>query len=185
LPPVVPQPAATILLLSESAPFSVLMVKRPPGGLFGEAWVFPGGLVDEADGTGENAYRRAAVRELSEEVALEIEPQRLVYLSRWITPEVAPRRYDTWFFLTQIKEVVAVAPVTSEIADAQFVTPAAALAAHEAQHWKIVLPTLTHLRWLARHTTAEEAMSAAPTSRDPIVPRLAPDGSVIALDLPW
>lgn len=161
------------------------MVKRPPGGLFGEAWVFPGGLVDAADGEGEDAYRVAAVRELQEEVAVEVESDGLVYLSRWITPELAPRRYDTWFFLAAIPAAIDVSPVTGEITDARFVTPATALAAHQAQHWKLVLPTLTHLQWLARHSSADVAMAAAPASRSPVEPQLAPDGSVVALDLPW
>jgi 8-oxo-dGTP pyrophosphatase MutT (NUDIX family) len=161
------------------------MVKRPPGGIFGEAWVFPGGLVDDADGRDEEGYRNAAARELYEEVALEVDSGKLVYLSRWITPELAPRRYDTWFFLAQIPEIVAVSPVTEEIVDAQFITPAAALSAHQAQQWKLVLPTLTHLQWLAHRQSADEAMRAIPTSRDPIEPRMAPDGSLVALELPW
>jgi 8-oxo-dGTP pyrophosphatase MutT (NUDIX family) len=161
------------------------MVKRPPGGLFGEAWVFPGGLVDPEDGSGENGYKNAAVRELSEEVALAVDPRQLVFLSRWITPVGAPRRYDTWFFLTRIERAAAVAPVSAEIVEAQFVTPAVALSAYQAQHWKLVLPTLSHLRWLAHQVSAASAMDAAPASREPVQPRLAPDGSVVALDLPW
>ena len=42
------------------------MVKRPPGGIFGDAWVFPGGLTEPADGVLEEAdllKKRAAVRE--------------------------------------------------------------------------------------------------------------------------
>ncbi|MBA3361951.1 MAG: NUDIX hydrolase [Acidimicrobiia bacterium] len=183
--PVPPRPAATVVLLAESAPFSVLMVKRPPGGFFGEAWVFPGGLVDKSDGQGETSYRWAAVRELAEEVAVVLDPKELVYLSRWITPEVVPRRYDTWFFLASIDEAVEVAPVTNEITEACFVSPATALAAHEAQQWKLILPTLAHLRWLARYPSAAAALKAAPESRTPVEPLLAPDGSIVALDLPW
>lgn len=186
MPFVVAQPAATIILLAGEAPFSVLMVKRPPGGLFGEAWVFPGGLVDETDGQGEDAYPVAAVRELHEEVALEVDPSDLVFLSRWITPDGLPRRYDTWFFLAAIPELIDVAPVTAEITEAEFVWPSTALAAHQAQHWKLVLPTLTHLQWLARQSSASAALaSAPPRSTEPIEPKLAPDGSVVAFDLPW
>lgn len=173
------------MVLAGTGPFSVLMVKRPPGPIFGDAWVFPGGLVDESDGQGEDSYRRAAVRELEEEVAIGIDPDGLVYLSRWITPDVVPRRYDTWFFLASIPEPVKVRPVTDEIVEASFVTTATALAAHQAHHWKMVLPTLTHPQWLARQPTAADAIRAAPKSRKPVQPQLAPDGSIVALDLPW
>ena len=166
------------------------MVRRPPGGIFGEAWVFPGGLTEEADGpsqAGEVIGRRAAVRELEEEVGLVVEAGDLVYLSRWVTPRVLPRRYDTWFFLTAIGAEIPLAPVTEEITDALFVTPATALAAHQAQQWKLLLPTLAHLRWLARHSSVEEAIAAAKAqaTKAPMEPRLTDDGSFVSPHLPW
>ena len=110
----------------------------------------------------------------------------LVFLSRWITPDGLPRRYDTWFFLAAIPEPIDVAPVTAEITEAEFVVPSTALAAHQAHHWKLVLPTLTHLQWLARHSSASVALaSAPPRSTEPIQPKLAPDGSIVEFDLPW
>jgi 8-oxo-dGTP pyrophosphatase MutT (NUDIX family) len=183
---VAPRESATIIVLAGSEPFSVLMVKRPPGGLFGDAWVFPGGLVDEVDADSDDRHRQAAVRELKEEVGLEIEASKLAHLSRWITPEGLPRRYDTWFFLAALREPVEVAPLSAEIVEATFVSPSTALAAHQAHQWKLVLPTLTHLRWLSRYRSVEAALAAAPArSSDPIEPRLAGDGSVVELDLPW
>lgn len=46
--PVVPRPAATILVLRDD-PFEVLMVRRHGNGMFASALVFPGGLVDPSD----------------------------------------------------------------------------------------------------------------------------------------
>lgn len=79
--PVEPTPAATVLLAGDD-PFRVLMLRRPSGGTFAGALVFPGGAVDAADrdpawdahvtgGVGlspeQRAIRIAAIRETWEE----------------------------------------------------------------------------------------------------------------------
>lgn len=50
------------------------MGHRPPGGPFGDVWVFPGGAVEPADLThavgSEDAWKLAAVRETAEEVGI-------------------------------------------------------------------------------------------------------------------
>jgi 8-oxo-dGTP pyrophosphatase MutT (NUDIX family) len=82
--PVVPRPAATILLLRDD-PFEVLMVRRRAGTVFSSALVFPGGLVDPEDRSEAwlphllnhealdeeaRALRIAALRETYEEVGI-------------------------------------------------------------------------------------------------------------------
>jgi recombination protein RecT len=73
---VAPIPAASVLLLRESAsasaPFEVLMIRRHERSSFvPSAWVFPGGAVDAEDRAGQGdelaAMRLCAVRELFEE----------------------------------------------------------------------------------------------------------------------
>lgn len=69
------RPAAT-LILSRNGPggIEVVMGHRPPGGVFGDVWVFPGGAVDDADlrraTDAEQAWMLAAVRETAEEVGI-------------------------------------------------------------------------------------------------------------------
>jgi 8-oxo-dGTP pyrophosphatase MutT (NUDIX family) len=161
--------------------------------MFGDAWVFPGGVVDPLDhpvpGSGRSpslaAFKRAAIRELAEEVGLTLPEDTLHFVSRWVTPEIYPRRFDTFFFLAPLAEVMPVTPSLGEIEEAVFVTPAAALAAHQAQQWRLVLPTLAHLRWLVRFETPEQAVFAAASAQpDPISPRVGPNGSLILIDLP-
>ncbi|MET0361482.1 MAG: NUDIX hydrolase [Sphingobium sp.] len=82
--PVVPRPAATILLVRDD-PFEVLMVRRHKDQFFSSALVFPGGLVDagdrsadwlalidDADGLDEDAraLRIAGFRETFEETGI-------------------------------------------------------------------------------------------------------------------
>ena len=69
----------------------------------GGAWVFPGGRIDPDD-YGDDpddldaAARRAAVREAKEEAGVDVDPDALVHLSNWTTPEISPKRFATWFF---------------------------------------------------------------------------------------
>ena len=189
--PPVPRPAATVLLVVDR-PLEVLMIRRPPGGMFGGAWVFPGGVVDQGDGlVTENdsdglSLRGAAVRELAEETGVVISSDELRFVSRWITPEGLPRRYDTRFFLGVVGKAPQLAVHSLEVADAAFVAPATALAAHQAHQWRIVLPTLAHLRWLARYESGSLAVHATEEARTtPISPQIRADGSWVEVDLPW
>ncbi len=84
--PVRPKPASTVVLARESVtgPFEVLLLRRPAEARFAAgAYVFPGGMIDEADhdpelrerlgtgaGRGEPAALAAALRELLEETGL-------------------------------------------------------------------------------------------------------------------
>ncbi len=164
------------------------MARRPPGGIFGDAWVFPGGLAEPEDGADlETALPKAAARELAEEVGLEIDPAELVFVSRWITPEFMPKRYDTWFFLTSVRAEPKLTLNNDELVEAAFVSPSVALGAYQAQQWKVLLPTLAHLRWLSRHPSPEVAIAAAASHSpvEPVTPELAEDGSILGADLPW
>jgi 8-oxo-dGTP pyrophosphatase MutT (NUDIX family) len=67
-----PVPASTVALLRDvDGGVEVCMLRRPGRSSFAAgAFVFPGGAVDEADGTGPGAYLVAGVREVLEEVGL-------------------------------------------------------------------------------------------------------------------
>jgi 8-oxo-dGTP pyrophosphatase MutT (NUDIX family) len=67
-----PVPASTVALLRDvEGGVEVCMLRRPGRSSFAAgAFVFPGGAVDEADGTGPGAYLVAGVREVLEEVGL-------------------------------------------------------------------------------------------------------------------
>ena len=167
------------------------MVRRPPRGFFGGVWVFPGGTVDPGDHLDddvdlEQGFRRAAVRELAEEVGMVVAVDSLAFVSRWVTPAIFPRRYDTHFYLAPLASIVPLTLAIDELEEAAYITPAAALGAHQAQQWPMVLPTLAHLRWLARFTTIDQALEATTRARfDPVSPAIAADGSLVPVDIPW
>lgn len=184
--------AATVLLVTPGhGGLEVLMVRRPPRGFFGGVWVFPGGTLDPGDHADddvdlEQAFRRAAVRELAEEVGIAVDVGSLAFVSRWVTPMVFPRRYDTHFYLAPLVSTLPLTLAVDELEEAAYITPAAALGAHQAQQWPMVLPTLAHLRWLARFTSIDQAIEATSRARpDPVTPAVAADGSLVPVDLPW
>jgi hypothetical protein len=121
-----------------------------------------------------------------EEVGLEVPADGVVFLSRWITPSFAPRRFDTRFYVCQFEGRPPLRPRAGEVEEALFVTAAQALAAFTDGDWNLILPTLTHLRWLKRFLTAEDAIAEAlaHSRDDPVEPRLAEDGSWMAGELP-
>jgi len=111
--------------------------------------------------------RRAAVREVREETALEIEPGFLVPWSFWVPPprsvmaRTGPvRRFATWFFAVDAPR----SEVTidhGEIHDHEWLTPAGALTKHHAGDIELAPPTWISLWQLSRHDSAGSALSWA------------------------
>lgn len=159
------------------------------------------------------AHRNAAVRELAEEAGLllsdrgiqkaggvkdhdfyawleddglTIDPAALVLVSRWVTPEDAPRRFDTRFYLLACEDTPDVSIDSDELVGYRWVTPSYALSKHENGDWPMWLPTTAHLRWLAKRPTIADAVDSAmgADGRTLIEPRRVDDGSLMPIHLP-
>jgi 8-oxo-dGTP pyrophosphatase MutT (NUDIX family) len=183
-----PRPAATVILLrGGEAQLEVLLVKRTPRARFmGGVWVFPGGAVNSGEGDGDEAYRAAAIRELSEEAAIELEdPSALVKFSRWITPAQVPIRFDTHFFLAPLPAGQEPRVDGEECVELGWFTPQAALEAHRAGTIELVFPTIRHLQQLAEFDSAQLLLAhARGLEVRPVEPRLVVEGEVARLLLP-
>ena len=187
-PAVTPRPAATVILLRGAHDvLETLLVKRNPQARFmGGAWVFPGGAVDRAEGSGDRALRTAALRELHEEAGIELEgPQELVPFSRWITPAEIKIRFDTWFYLATAPPGVQVRVDGREVVAARWYEPRKALAAASTGEILLVFPTIKHLEQLARFRSATELVEYA-RQRDvqPVLPRVLLSGEAARIVLP-
>ena len=150
------------------------------------AWVFPGGSVEPDDGEGPDGYRACAIRELREEAGIELPAEEeLVPFCRWITPEIVSRRFDAWFFLALAPAHTPPKIDGSEIVDARWFEPAAALAAADAGEVVLPFPTRIQLGWLAEHPTSDAALAAyRGRSTEPIMPELVGEGDETRLVLP-
>ncbi len=160
----VPRRAATVILLRGGVGrLEVLLVQRTPRARFmGGAWVFPGGAVARDEGEGEGALRAAAVRELAEEAGITLDrPDALVPFARWITPAQVQIRFDTWFFLAYAPAGAEPTIDGSEIVDARWYRPAAALEAAREDQLLLVFPTVKQLEQLAAFDSAQALIEHA------------------------
>ncbi|HKO26089.1 MAG TPA: NUDIX hydrolase [Solirubrobacteraceae bacterium] len=182
-----PRPAGTVILLRGGATgLEVLLVRRNPSARFmGGAWVFPGGSVDRGEGEGDRALRAAAVRELAEEAAIAVEDAQLVPFSRWITPAEVKIRFDTSFYLAPAPPGAEARPDGSEVVDARWYAPAAALEARQRGELFLVFPTIKHLEQLSGFANADELLAHA-RGREihPVQPRVFLQGETARIVLP-
>ena len=162
----VPQLSATVVVLrDEPAGLQVLLLQRTArDGGTGGAWVFPGGRVDDVDREGEGrdpvvALQRSAVRETREEAGLELDGESLLYISRWITPEIATRRFDTHFYATRLLGDAEVVVDGQEIRTHRWMRPVDALRESRAGKLRLAPPTFVTTDWLVVHETVESALS--------------------------
>ncbi len=184
----VPRPAATVILLRGGPDtLEVLLVRRNPDARFmGGAWVFPGGAVDRHEGDGQGALRAAGVRELEEEAGIRLDDAAaLVPFSRWITPAEVKIRFDTWFYLAPAPPDATPTPDGSEIVDALWLSPAAALAAHQSGELLMVFPTIKHLEQLMGFASTEALLThARGLEVRPVQPRVVMAGETARILLP-
>jgi 8-oxo-dGTP pyrophosphatase MutT (NUDIX family) len=174
--------AATVVLVRDGdAGLECLMLRKTRGQAFGGMWVFPGGRVEDVDGTGLDGARSAAVREAEEETGLVIDAGDLVPFAHWNPPAQAPRRYATWFFLAPLPEGAAEVIVDGgEIGDHVWTTPSAALDRHRAGEIELLPPTWVSLRRIAG--VADVAAAVADVAAEPVdhfTTRIADDAGVM------
>ncbi len=184
----VPRPAATVIVLRGGGhALEVLLVKRNPAARFmGGAWVFPGGAVDRDEGSGEQALRAAAIRELEEEAGIRLGSQEeLVPFSRWITPPQVKIRFDAWFFLAPMPDDAVPRVDGIEVIDARWYEPSAALAAAQRGELLLVFPTIKHLQQLSSFGTVAELLAHA-REREirPVQPHMIGAGEQARIVLP-
>lgn len=161
----------------------------------------------------DESHRAAAVRELAEEtgilltstgtmrapelrggdltawVAAEgitVASEALVLVSRWVTPEEAPRRFDTRFYLAACDDAPDVVIDSDELIGFSWIRPEEALTRYDAGKMNLILPTLTHIRWLARRSSIDDAFASADGAdgRTLITPQPAGDGSWLPIHMP-
>lgn len=79
----------------------------------------------------------------------------------WITPERAPKRFDTHFFIAAAPEGVEPKCDGDETVSLEWVRPIDAIARAEGGEHTIIFPTLMNLRMLAQSDDVASALNAA------------------------
>jgi 8-oxo-dGTP pyrophosphatase MutT (NUDIX family) len=108
------------------------------------------------------------------------------YFSHWITPEGAPRRYDTRFF------VCAAPPEQTPLHDDRetianvWIRPADALERHRAGDFDLIFPTIKSLEAIGRFERSDDLLTAAAAIGEvpTILPRISQTGHGVRILLP-
>ncbi|GIS69861.1 MAG: hypothetical protein CM1200mP9_06820 [Gammaproteobacteria bacterium] len=109
-------------------------------------------------------YRRLRGRLLAGEVdfatlvrseGLELATERVHYFSHWITPESAPARFDTRFFLRLCRTDKKRWVTRERRYLGSGFRPAAALQRHEDGDWQMIYPTLTTLNSVSGYASVD------------------------------
>lgn len=119
-------------------------------------------------------YRRLRGRLLAGEVdfatlvrseGLELATERVHYFSHWITPESAPARFDTRFFLAAMPHGQEAVGDTRETVSGEWISPAAALQRHEDGDWQMIYPTLTTLNSVSGYASVDAMVESVREGR--------------------
>lgn len=110
----------------------------------------------------------------------------LHYVSHWVTPSGASRRYDTRFFVAAAPTQQVPLHDDRETVASAWMAPVEALARSRDGQLDLVLPTLRNLEALEPHDTVAEVLLAARAMVDvPTVhPRVVADGAGVRILLP-
>lgn len=173
-----PKPSGTVVVLRDGEPgLEVLLLQRSSRDANPGPWVFPGGKVEPADRRpgvdAEHHARRAAIRETEEESGLVLDPTSLTTFTRWVTPDIRPKRFDTWFFLAPVPRSAAVQVDGEEMVGHRWLTPQAGL---DAPDVGLAPPQFVTLHWLAEFANAASATATLAarefiTFRPLVIPR--------------
>jgi 8-oxo-dGTP pyrophosphatase MutT (NUDIX family) len=174
--PSVAAPAASVILLRDGEPgLQTYLLHRHALMPFAASMVvFPGGRVDPADGkSGLDPIHRCAIRETAEETGVLLDEADLLPWAHWITPEIEPRRYDTWFLVAAMPGDQEAVDISGETDLAEWSTPREALAAERSGLIKMLPPTMSILIELADLATVAEVINlAADRQIEPVLPQL-------------
>jgi 8-oxo-dGTP pyrophosphatase MutT (NUDIX family) len=115
---------------------------------------------------------------------LELAVDGVHYVSHWITPEVAPKRYDTRFFVVSVPRGQVAEHDDGETIASIWVRPTDALVRHDAGEIELLPPTIANLKSLGRFATTADVMAWAEGVTD--VPTIQPivlfeDGRLLVL----
>lgn len=109
---------------------------------------------------------------------LRLAADRVHYFSHWLTPEQAPRRFDTRFFIAAMPDDQETIAHPWETVDDEWVRPNDALAAAAEGRWRMISPTRTTLESIADYGDVSTMLSAVARESHlgPLTPELVRQG---------
>lgn len=113
------------------------------------------------DGVPSNALRDSLndrTGSILDDPSLVADLERLTLYSRWVTPTAEPKRYDAFFFITQLRSDESFVPQAdqSETVASAWFSPQEAVDAHQRKEIFLAPPTLLTLMELAQYSSFTE-----------------------------
>jgi len=84
----------------------------------------------------------------------------LHHFAHWVTPDMAPKRFDTHFYLARAPEGHLGSHDGQESVDSIWISPQQALSDADEGKLKVIFPTRMNLMRLAQYASVEEAIAA-------------------------
>ncbi len=84
----------------------------------------------------------------------------MLYFSHWLTPEAAPRRFDTRFFVAVMRSSQNTLAHETETQHSSWIRPADALRLCDAGDWQMIAPTITTLRMIEPYADCDALLGA-------------------------
>jgi 8-oxo-dGTP pyrophosphatase MutT (NUDIX family) len=173
-----------IAALREAFEEAGLLLARPAAG----AGSAPGGGLTGslADGRTRLNAGEVSLVDLLAEHRLVLDTSGVFLFSHWLTPEGAPRRYDTWFLVAAAPHGQEGSHDDAELVHSEWVRPSDALDRHARGDLDLIFPTLRTLCVLesfANATALVDAVRDANGTRDQ-PPLVVPDASGERVALP-
>ena len=97
----------------------------------------------------------------------------MLYFSHWLTPEMAPRRFDTRFFVAVMPSRQNTLAHETETQDSSWIRPAEAMRLCRAGGWQMIAPTITTLEMIERYSDCEDLLDAVRAEAH--LPELTPE----------
>jgi 8-oxo-dGTP pyrophosphatase MutT (NUDIX family) len=175
-----------VAVLRETFEEAGLLLAERPGG----PALLAGDPAEEARFVAERAAVNAGTRrflDLCRDEGLRLMVGDVHYFAHWITPQGAPRRFDTRFFVAAAPPGQRAAHDAGETIAETWVSPRRALAAHRAGDFEMIFPTIRNLQAISRFTSAGALLAAAAEASDAvptIEPRVVADGNGVRIVLP-
>jgi 8-oxo-dGTP pyrophosphatase MutT (NUDIX family) len=129
---------------------------------------------------------RVGFLEACQTAGVSLAVDRVLYFSHWITPEPAPKRYDTRFFTACVPPGQTAIHDDYETVETVWVGPAEALERQEAGEFDLIFPTIKNLQAISRFSTSDELLDAAAAAEHvpAVLPRVISDGNGVRIVLP-
>jgi len=96
--------------------------------------------------------------EVAKESQIELAIDLMVPYAHWITPEMMPKRFDTWFFLAAAPPDQVGTHDGKESTDSIWVSPREAVEGGESGRFSVPFPTTRNLIRLGKHQTVQSAL---------------------------